>query len=54
MRWTYLIRLNIKINVKRFFNYNDLDLKFFKQQYDTEVKRKEERRWTWTKKKMVH
>ena len=31
--------------VKRLFNYSGLDLKYFKQQYDPEVKRKEESRF---------
>ncbi len=31
--------------VERLFNYSGLDLKFFKQQYDPEVKRKEESRF---------
>ena len=31
--------------VERLFNYSGLDLKYFKQQYDPEVKRKEERRF---------
>jgi hypothetical protein len=31
--------------VERLFNYSGLDLKYFKQQYDSEVKRKEERRF---------
>ena len=31
--------------VERLFNYSDLDLKYFKQQYDPEVKRKEESRF---------
>ena len=31
--------------VERLFNYSGLDLKYFKQQYDPEVKRKEESRF---------
>lgn len=31
--------------VERLFNYSGLDLKYFKQQYDSEVKRKEESRF---------
>ena len=35
----------IKNIVERLFNYSGLDLKYFKQQYDPEVKRKEESRF---------
>ena len=31
--------------VERLFNHSGLDLKYFKQQYDLEVKRKEERKF---------
>ena len=35
----------IQTIVERLFNYSGLDLKYFKQQYDPEVKRREERRF---------
>jgi hypothetical protein len=31
--------------IDRLFNYNNIDIKFFKQQYDPEIKRKEERKF---------
>ena len=37
-----IVSFTIQNIVERLFNYSGLDLKYFKQQYDPEVKRKEQ------------